>query len=320
MGTQGISAPWTGWRVSGMTRCGQAGYRLDMAQLLREFFGPIYSPILIPAIRIAWILISAYVILKVIDSGLSRLRLLIPSRDVLGVARVEQRTETLRHVIRSVSRGILILLVLLTISSELGFSIGPVLASAGIAGLAVGFGAQSLVKDVISGFFILFEDQFGIGDVVKIGDFTGVVERMTLRATVLRNLEGQVYVVPNGNIQNLIVMTKGWSRAVLDVTVPLKEELARVFDVLQRIGARLAQDWPDRILEQPVVLGVEKLDDSGVTIRSIVKTPPFKHADVLREWRRRVKDEFDKAGIELAQKTTSSQPETLTPPSPRGRG
>ncbi len=155
------------------------------------------------------------------------------------------------------------------------------------------------------GFFILFEDQFGIGDVVKIGDFTGVVERMTLRATVLRNLEGQVYVVPNGNIQNVIVMTKGWSRAVLDVTVPLKEELARVFDVLQRIGARLAQDWPDRILEQPVVLGVEKLDDSGVTIRSIVKTPPFKHADVLREWRRRVKDEFDKAGIELAQKTIS---------------
>ncbi|PYR91882.1 MAG: mechanosensitive ion channel protein MscS, partial [Acidobacteria bacterium] len=136
----------------------------------------------------------------------------------------------------------------------------------------------------------------------------------------LRNLEGQVYVVPNGNIQNVIVMTKGWSRAVLDVTVPLKEELARVFDVLQRIGARLAQDWPDRILEQPVVLGVEKLDDSGVTIRSIVKTPPFKHADVLREWRRRVKDEFDKAGIELAQKTTSSQTETLTPPSPRGRG
>src|SRR5437870_5880286 len=291
-----------------------------MPSSLRELLVPFYSPVLIPAIRIAWILIIAYVILKLIDSALRRLRLLIPSSDVLGVARVEQRTETLRLVIRSVSKAVVILLVVLTISAELGFNIGPVLASAGIVGLAVGFGAQSLVKDVISGFFILFEDQFGIGDVVKIGDFTGVVERMTLRATVLRNLEGQVYVVPNGNIQNVIVMTKGWSRAVLDVTVPLKEELARVFDVLQRIGARLAQDWPDRILEQPVVLGVEKLDDSGVTIRSIVKTPPFKHADVLREWRRRVKDEFDKAGIELAQKTTSSQTETLTLPSPRGRG
>ena len=291
-----------------------------MPQSLREILGSLYTPILIPAIRIGWVLVAGYIILKLIDSATSRLRLLIPSSDILGVARLVQRTETLRHIVRSVSKAILILVVVLTISSELGFNIGPVLASAGIVGLAVGFGAQSLVKDVISGFFILFEDQFGVGDVAKIGDFTGVVERMTLRATVLRNLEGQVYVVPNGNIQNVVVMTKGWSRAVLDVTVPHKEELARVFDVLQRIGTRLAQDWPDRILEQPVVLGVEKLDDSGVTIRSIVKTPPFKHADVLREWRRRVKDEFDKAGIELAQKTISSQPETLTPPFPRGRG
>src|SRR2546425_786208 len=291
-----------------------------MTEFLREIFGPLYAPVVIPTIRIGWILLIAYAIVKIIDSGLTRLRLLIPSSDVIGVARVEQRTETLRHIIRSVSKTVIILLVLLTISSELGFNIGPVLASAGIVGLAVGFGAQSLVKDVISGFFILFEDQFSISDVVKIGDFTGVVERMTLRATVLRNLEGQVYVVPNGNIQNVIVMTKDWARAVLDVTVPHKEELARVFDVLQRIGARLAQDWPDRILEQPVVLGVEKLDDSGVTIRSIVKTPPFKHADVLREWRRRVKDEFDKAGIELAQETTPSPPEDPTPPPPPGRG
>src|SRR5213596_348849 len=276
-----------------------------MPQFLRDTFGLIYAPVLVPLVRIAWILIIGLIVLKLIDSGLKRLRLLIPVSDVLGLARIEQRTETLRYIIRSVSRGILVVILALTVSSELGFDIAPILASAGIAGLAVGFGAQSLVKDVISGFFVLFEDQYGVGDVAKIGDFTGVVERMTLRATVLRNLEGQVYVVPNGNIQNVIVMTKGWSRAVLDVTVPLKEELARVFDVLQRIGARLAQDWPDRILEQPVVLGVEKLDDSGVTIRSIVKTPPFKHADVLRECRRRVKDEFDKAGIELAQKTIS---------------
>ena len=274
-----------------------------MPQSLREILGSLYTPILIPAIRIGWVLVAGYLILKLIDSATGRLRLLIPSSDILGIARLAQRTETLRHIVRSVSKAILILVVVLTISSELGFNIVPVLASAGIVGLAVGFGAQSLVKDVISGFFILFEDQFGIGDVVKIGDFTGDVERMTLRATVLRNLEGQVYVVPNGNIQNVTVMTKDWARAVLDLTVSHKEELARVFDVLQRIGARLAQDWPDRVLEQPTVLGVEKLDEAGVTIRSVVKTPPFKQADVLREWRRRVKDEFDKAGIELAQKT-----------------
>src|SRR3989441_2789708 len=199
-----------------------------MPQFLRDTFGLIYAPVLIPLIRIGWILIIGLIVLKLIDSGLKRLRLLIPANDVLAVARVEQRTETLRYIIRGVSRGILVVILALTVSSELGFDIAPILASAGIAGLAVGFGAQSLVKDVISGFFILFEDQFGVGDVVKIGDFSGVVERMTLRATVLRNLEGQVHVVPNGNIQNVTVMTKEWARAVLDITVPHKEDLARV--------------------------------------------------------------------------------------------
>src|SRR5436190_5629436 len=257
-----------------------------MPQSLAEILGRLYVPTLIPVIRIGWVLIAGYLILKLIDAALNRLRLLIPSSDVLGVARVEQRTATLRQIIRSVTKVILVLVVVLTISSELGFNIGPVLASAGIVGLAVGFGAQSLVKDVISGFFILFEDQFGVGDVVKIGDFTGVVERMTLRATVLRNLEGQVYVVPNGNIQNVTVLTKEWARAVVDVTVAHSEELSRVFDVLQKIGSRLAQQWPDRVSEQPVILGVEKLDASGVMVRSIVKTPPFKKDDVIREWRR----------------------------------
>jgi small conductance mechanosensitive channel len=269
---------------------------------LRQVFGPVYSPILIPAVRIVWILTAAYVVLRVTDSGLRRLRLLIPSNDLLGVARVEQRTETLRLVIRSVSKVVLLLLVVLMISAELGFNIGPVLASAGIVGLAVGFGAQSLVKDVISGFFILFEDQFGIGDVVKIADFTGVVERMSLRATVLRNLEGQIYVVPNGNVQNVTVMTKQWARAVIDVTVPYDEDLTRVFETLQKVGFSLAQQLADRVLEQPVVLGIEKLADSGVTIRSIVKTPPFKKDDVLREWRRLIKEEFERTGIDLAQK------------------
>jgi moderate conductance mechanosensitive channel len=275
-----------------------------MPQVLRQIFGSLPIPatkLIFPAIRIGGILLIGYLILRLIDSGLNRLRL-IATADVLGGARVEQRTETLRQIIRSVSRVILIVLLVLTISPELGFDMRAVLAGAGILGLAVGFGAQSLVKDVISGFFILFEDQFGVGDVVKIGDFTGVVERMTLRATSLRNLEGQVHVVPNGNIQNVTVMTKEWARAVLDVTISHKEDLSKITSVLQRIGNQLAQDWPDRVMEQPTVLGIEKLDDSGVTLRCIVKTPAFKQADVLREWRRRVKDEFDRAGIELPNK------------------
>src|SRR5262247_3275763 len=235
-----------------------------MPQLVRDIFGSVPVVYLVRAIHIVFILVLAYIVYKMIDSGLNRLRMIIPSDDLTGHARMKQRTETLRSVVRSVSKTIIILFVILQIGSELGFlaSLAPLLATAGIGGLAVGFGAQSLVKDVISGFFILLEDQFGVGDVVKIGDFTGVVERMTLRATVLRNLEGQVYVVPNGNIQNVIVLTKEWARAVLDVTVPHKEEVTRVFDVLQRIGVRLAKEWPDRVSEQPVVLGIERLDAS----------------------------------------------------------
>jgi len=259
---------------------------------------------IIPAIHIVVTIILGYIVLRLIDSALSRLKFVIPQSEMLGGVppRIEQRAETLRSVLRSVVKGILILLVLIQIGWELNYSFYPLLASAGIVGLAVGFGAQSLVKDVISGFFILFEDQFGVGDVVKIGDFSGVVEKMTLRATVLRNLEGQVYVVPNGNIQHVIVTTKEWARAVLDVTVRHEEPLGKVFDVLQRVGNRLAEDMPGRVLEKPTILGVEKLDDSGVTIRSIVKTPPFKNADVLREWRRRIIEEFDRIGIRFVQK------------------
>ena len=273
-----------------------------MTQLLRDTFGFIYAPVIIPLFRIAWIIVIGYIVLKIIDSTLSRLRLLIPSSDVMGVHRVEQRAETLRHIIRSVFKGVLVIVVLLTISSELGFDIRPILASAGIAGLAIGFGAQSLVKDVISGFFILLEDQYGVGDVVKLGDLSGAVERMTLRATVLRNLEGQVHVIPNGNIHTVTVLTKEWARAVVDVTVPHKEDLANVFQVLNRIGARLAKDLSDHVLEEPTILGVEKLDDTGVMIRVVVKTPPLKQFEVTREWKRRIKDEFDRAGIEFASK------------------
>src|SRR5262245_54983297 len=273
-----------------------------MPQVLRDIVPTLNVSFVVTAIHILVILVLGYAVLKLIDSASKRLPSIIPHGDPTRSARVEQRTQTLQQIIRSFSRVVVIVAVLVQIASELRYDITTVLTGLGIAGLAVGFGAQSLVKDVISGFFILLEAQYGVGDVVKIGDFTGVVEHMTLRSTVLRNLEGQVHVVPNGNIQHVTVMTKEWARAVIDVTVRHDEQLAKVFDALGRVGKRLAQDWPDRILDSPSVLGVEKLDDTGVTIRSIVKTPPFKQADVLREWRRRVKEEFDRSGIQFAQK------------------
>lgn len=282
-----------------------------MPELLRTIFARLNTGIAKPILHIIAVIVLGYLVLKLIDSALKRLRLIIPPSDLFGVARVEQRAETLRHIVRSATKVILTVVVLLLVADELDFNIQPLLATAGIVGIAIGFGAQNLVKDVMSGFFILFEDQYDVGDVIKIGEFSGVVERLTLRATVLRNLEGQVHVVPNGNIQNVTVMTKEWARAVLDVILRHEEDLEKVFDALQRVGSRLALDWPDRVLEQPSILGVEKLDDSGVTIRCIVKTPPFKQADVLREWRRRVKDEFDRVGIQFAHRLPKSDDSLL---------
>jgi moderate conductance mechanosensitive channel len=277
-----------------------------MPQSLGEFLQLIRIPSVVSIIHIVSVILIGYIVLKIVDSTLKRLPAFFGPVDSTGRARAQQRTETLRQIVRSISRALLVLIVLLSIGDELGYNIQPILAGAGIVGLAVGFGAQSLVKDVISGFFILVEDQYGVGDVVRIGDFSGVVEMMTLRSTVLRNLEGQVHIVPNGNIQHVTVMTKDWARAVLDVTVRYDEQLSRIFDALDRVGKRLSQDHPDRVLEKPTVLGVEKLDDTGVTVRSIVKTPPFKQADVLREWRRGVKEEFDRCGIQFAQKVPTA--------------
>ncbi len=270
-----------------------------MPEFLRETFGLTYAPVLIPLFRIVSMLFFAWLLLKLIDSALKRLRLLIPPGDSIGVHRTEQRTETLRHIVHSVTKFGLIVFAGLTVSIELGFDIGPILASVGIVGVAIGFGAQSLVKDVIAGFFILLEDQYGVGDVIKVGDHSGVVERMTLRTTVLRNLEGQVHVIPNGSIQTVSVLTKEWARAVVDVTVGYREDLDKVFKALEAVAGSLHKDWSDRVTEKPSILGVEQLGPDGVTIRCVVKTLPMQQWEVMREWRRRIKEEFGRQGIEM---------------------
>jgi moderate conductance mechanosensitive channel len=268
-----------------------------MPEFLKQYFGPAG---LILALHIVATLIAAFVVMKLVDSALKRLKLLIPHDDVLGITRAEQRAETLRHIVRSVVRFLLVVFVLLTISAQLGFNVAPLIAGASIAGVAIGLGAQSLVKDVLAGFFILLEDQYGVGDVVRVGTYSGVVERMTLRATVLRNLEGQVHVIPNGSIQGVTVLTKEWARAVVDVTVGYSEDLQKVFRVLEIVADDLHRDWNDRLMEKPTLLGVEQLGQTGVTVRCFAKTPPMKQWDVMREWRRRIKDEFDRHGIEFA--------------------
>ena len=214
----------------------------------------------------------------------------------------QQRAQTLGSLLNSVALVVIITLAALTILSTFEIDIGPLLAGVGVVGLAVSFGAQSLVKDVISGIFILLESQFGIGDVVKIGDTSGQVEKITLRTTSLRDFEGVVHIIPNGAINTVSNMTKAWSRAVLDVAVAYREDVDQVIAVLRELGEAFAGDpeWGALLLDPPEVLGVQQFGDSGISVRIQARTLPLKQWDVARELRRRIKKRFDEDGIVIA--------------------
>jgi moderate conductance mechanosensitive channel len=182
-----------------------------------------------------------------------------------------------------------------------GVQLAPLLAGAGVVGLAVSFGAQSLVKDVISGLFTLFENQFGVGDVIRIEGVSGTVEKMTLRVVVLRDVHGVVHIVPNGQITKVSNLTRSWARAVLDVEVAYREDPDRVIAVLRELGRELYEDaqWRPLLIDPVEVPGIETMTDSSITIRVMVKTLPLKQWEVARELRRRIKLRFDQEDIHV---------------------
>jgi len=184
---------------------------------------------------------------------------------------------------------------------EFGIDLKPILAGAGILGLAVGFGAQTLVKDVITGFFILLENQIRVGDTVTAAGCTGVVEAVNLRTTVLRDFDGTTHIIPNSAITVVTNATRDWSRALLDVGVAYKEDTDRCELVLREVGASIEKDvaFAKKLIGPFEYLGVVKFDDSAVVLRVLVKTQAHDGPAVLRELRRRVKKAFDKAGIEI---------------------
>jgi len=211
-----------------------------------------------------------------------------------------QRAQTLGSLLGSVAFVVIAAVTVLTVLGNF-LDIGPLLASVGVLGLAVSFGAQSLVKDVITGTFMLIESQFGVGDIVRIADVSGQVERITLRTTTLRDLHGVVHIVPNGEITRVSNLTKSWSKAVLDIGVAYRENVDRVIDLLREIVQSFHEDgdWADRLLEPPEVLGVQSLGDSAVVIRVTVKTLPQEQFGVSRELLRRIKNRFDEEGVEI---------------------
>lgn len=212
----------------------------------------------------------------------------------------EQRVQTLGGLFTNVLLIVMVTVTTLTVL-DVFINITPLLASVSVVGLAISFGAQSLVKDVISGTFMLIEGQFGIGDVVRVGDTSGMVEKITLRTTILRDLHGVVHIIPNGEITRVSNLTKTWSRAVIDVGVAYREDVDRVIATLKDLGTEFQADadWGPLLIEPPEVLGVENLSDSAVVVRMTAKTLPLKQWDVARELRRRIKKRFDAEGIEI---------------------
>ncbi len=214
------------------------------------------------------------------------------------------RVQTLRSVVGSSLRAIILLSALTTILSEIGINVTALWASVSILGLAVSFGSQSLVKDVITGFFVLLEDQYGVGDVVRVNGkdgLAGSVEHLNLRVTVLRDLEGTAHIVPNGQILTVSVLSKDWARVVADIDVPHDLKLETAINLIGGVAQTLHDDpiWSEKFLEPPEVLGVQALGAVGVTIRTVMKVQPKEQWGLSREFKKRIKNAFDAAGLRI---------------------
>ena len=245
------------------------------------------------------IAIVAYYLLGVTTKALSRR---IQALDDVEDSELDRRTKTIFRVIHSTGVVVIVTTAILMVLTELGVAITPVLASVGFVGLAFGLGAQTLVKDMIAGLFILIEDQYTVGDVAEIGGITGTVEHMTLRATELRDLYGTVHIIPNGEIRIVANKSRDWSRAIVDVGVTYDEDVDTAVQTLQEIGEAMSEDETMALLlqEPATVTGVEGLDEWAVRLRIMVKTLPNAQWEVQRYLRRQIRLIFAQRGLELA--------------------
>jgi small-conductance mechanosensitive channel len=214
---------------------------------------------------------------------------------------IEKRTNTLLSIFKGMARVLIIIIVIIMILDEVGVAIAPVLAGFGIAGFALGFGAQYLIRDLIAGIFIILENQYRVGDVVRVADIGGLVEYVTLRKTVLRDLDGVVHHVPNGEIKTASNFTRHFARVNLNVSVGYGTDLDHAISVINRVGKELAEDekWREVIKSPPQALRVDNLGDSGIDIKILGDVKPMEQWGVMGELRLRLKKAFDAEGIEI---------------------
>ncbi|MEL7207557.1 MAG: mechanosensitive ion channel family protein [Actinomycetota bacterium] len=216
--------------------------------------------------------------------------------------RAEQRTKTITSVLSSFASGAIWVAAAMFVLDQLDLSLAPLLAGAGVIGIMLGFGAQTIVADFLAGIFMLIEDQYGVGDVIDVGEVTGSVEKVSLRVTTLRDVNGTVWHVPNSEIKRIGNLSQLWSRAVLDIEVSYDTDLRRAEGVIQRVADGLWQDpefTAGDIIDPPEVWGVQNLGADGIAIRLVVKTDPAEQWVIARELRLRIKEAFDEAGIEI---------------------
>ncbi len=263
-----------------------------------------WEDIIFAGLRILLILVLMWILMGIVRKLLQRLeKTLIAKGHAEGEIPDEaaKRAETLARLLRQAVIIFMWVMAILLILRQLGVDIGPVLASAGVVGVAVGFGAQHLVRDVIAGFFMILENQVRVGDVAIINGTGGLVERINFRTIVLRDLSGTVHTFPNGTISTLANMTREWSAFVFDIGVAYKEDTDKVVAVLKQVGAEMRQDpkFGPLMLDDVEIFGVDKFADSAVVIKGRTRTLPIKQWDVGREFQRRVKKAFDEGGIEI---------------------
>lgn len=271
-----------------------------------NFFSDIsWDDVIGTSLRILIVLIAAWAAMHLIGKALKRVeRRLVATTYKEGEPPSEaaKRVETLIRLIRQGMYVFLWVTVLLVILKQIGVDIAPVLASAGVVGLAVGFGAQNLVKDLIAGFFFILENQVRVGDVATVNGTGGLVEAINFRTIVLRDLSGTVHVFPNGSVTTLANLTREWSAYVFDLGVAYKEDTDKVVEIILQVGREMKEDpqYGRYMLDDlPELFGVDKLGDSAVIIKGRLRTTPIKQWDLGREFLRRIKKAFDTQGVEI---------------------
>jgi len=273
--------------------------------ILQDFFISFpWDVVVKTGLRILIVLFAAWFAVKLLHKFINRLekRLLRKSlAEGEPATESEKRIETITRLLRQAAQLALWITALLIVLKEIGVEIAPIIASAGIVGLAVGFGAQNMVRDIISGFFMILENQVRVGDVAIINGTGGLVEKINFRTIVLRDLGGVVHVFPNGTVTTLSNMTTEWSAYTLDIGVAYKEDTDQVIEVMKEVGRQMIEDaeFGRMMLEEPEIFGVDKFDNSAVVIKGRIKTKPIRQWAVGREYLRRLKYAFDARDIEI---------------------